>query len=166
MLISLLAFGCSSRPPLQTAGDVDLSRYAGRWYEIAKYPNFFQRSCARDTTAEYTPLPGGKIRVVNSCRKKDGSVQQVTGTAEVVAGSGNSRLKFGFGGPFKGDYWILDYDRKGYSWALVGHPSRQFLWILARTPELPAATYENIVASAVRHGYDANRIERTPQSTR
>lgn len=164
MLIGLILSGCSSRPPLQTAHNVDLSRYAGRWFEIAKYPNFFQRACVSDTMAEYSPLPDGSIRVVNSCRKKDGTLQRVTGTAEVVPGSGNARLKVGFGGPFKGDYWILDFDRKDYSWALVGHPSRQFLWILARTPEIPQATYDKIVASAVRQGYDAGRIERTRHS--
>ncbi|MDX2079979.1 MAG: lipocalin family protein [Terrimicrobiaceae bacterium] len=152
---------CATRPPLATVPSVDLRRYAGTWHEIARYPNWFQRKCTGPATAEYTPLPDGRIQVVNRCRRADGSMDSVTGTATVVPGSNKTKLKVGFGGPFRGDYWIIGLDQKNYSWALVGHPSRKFLWILARDPNLPDRTYNEIVALAVSKGYDASRIQRT-----
>lgn len=163
MLISLLFSGCASRPPLATVPSVDLSRYAGRWYEIAKYPNFFQRNCAGNTTAEYSARPDGKLGVVNQSIGKNGKRMNVTGTATVVPGSNNSRLKVSFGGPISGAYWVIGLDEKNYSWAVVGHPSRQFLWILAREPKLPAATYQKILALVAERGYDPGRLEPTPQ---
>ncbi len=164
MLISLLFSGCASRPPLQTVPSVDLTRYAGKWYEIAKYPNWFQRNCAGGTTAEYTPNPDGSIRVVNRSRDKRGKPIAVDGRATVVPDSGNAKLKVSFGGPFSGAYWVIGLDEKNYTWALVGHPSRQFLWVLARQPELPAATYAGILDLAAHRGYDPKRIVRTPQN--
>lgn len=160
----LLAAGlgaCASRPPLATVPSVDLKRYAGTWHEIARYPNWFQRRCVGPATAEYTPLPDGRIQVVNRCRRADGTMDSVKGTATVVPGSNNTKLKVGFGGPFKGDYWIIGLDEKNYSWALVGHPSRGYLWILARDPNLPERTYQRIVQLAVSKGYDASRIQRS-----
>jgi len=164
MLISLLFSGCASRAPLQTVPSVDLKRYAGKWYEIAKYPNWFQRSCAGDTKADYTPNPDGSICVVNRSRDKRGKPIEVNGRATVVPDSGNAKLKVSFGGPFSGAYWVIGLDEKNYSWALVGHPSRQFLWVLARQPELSASTYAGILDLAARQGYDPGRIVRTPQN--
>lgn len=163
MLISLLFAGCASRPPLTTVPAVDLSRYTGRWYEIAKYPNFFQRGCAGGTTAEYSANPDGSIRVVNKSTGKNGRPMQVVGRATVVPGSQNTKLKVSFGGPFSGAYWVIGLDEKAYSWAVVGHPSRQFLWILARDPKLPPATYQQILKLIDGRGYDTSRIEKTPQ---
>lgn len=163
MLISLLFSGCASRLPLATVSSVDLSRYAGRWYEIAKYPNFFQRGCAGNTTAEYSANPDGSIRVVNKSIGKNGKPLQVTGRATVVPDSRNARLKVSFGGPFSGAYWVIGLDEKNYSWAVVGHPSRQFLWVLAREKKLPAATYQKILALVAERGYDTSRIELTRQ---
>jgi len=160
MLIALLVSGCASRPPLSTVPSVDLTRYSGKWYEIAKYPNFFQRGCSGQSTAEYSPGPDGSIRVVNACPGKNGKEIRVTGKATVVPGSQNTKLRVSFGGPISGAYWVIGLDEKNYSWAVVGHPSRQFLWILARTPELPADTYEKILKLVAEHGYDTARIER------
>ena len=159
MLISLLFAGCASRPPLATVPSVDLSRYTGRWYEIAKYPNFFERNCAADTTAEYSANPDGSIKVVNKSIGKNGKPMQVTGRATVVPGSQNAKLKVSFAGPFSGAYWVIGLDEKNYSWAVVGHPSRQFLWILAREPKLPAATYQQILKLVAERGYDTSRLE-------
>lgn len=164
LLVALFTGGCASRPPLETVSSVDLPRYSGKWYEIARYPNWFQRNCASDTTAEYTPNPDGSIRVINRCREKSGRIQSVEGRATIVPNSQNTRLKVGFGGPFKGDYWIIGLDEKNYSWVLVGHPSRQFLWILARERTLPDTTYQEIVALAEKRGYDPDKIMKTPQS--
>jgi len=157
----LAACATSRQPKLQTVDAVDLSRYAGKWYEIASIPVWFQRRCARGTNAEYTPNPDGSIRVVNTCYDKDGKTISVTGRATVVPNTGNAKLKVGFFGPFTGDYWIIALDKTDYSWALVGHPSRKYLWILSRTPEISEALYEKIVAEAVLQGYDATKLRRT-----
>jgi len=164
ILISLLLSGCATRPPLTTVSSVNLSRYAGKWYEIAKYPNWFQRNCAGDTTATYTANPDGSIRVINRSLGKNGKLLSITGRATVVPGSNNTKLKVGFGGPFAGAYWIIGLDEAHYSWALVGHPSRQFLWILSREPRLSASAYAEIVGLAARRGYDPKRILLTAQS--
>jgi apolipoprotein D and lipocalin family protein len=165
MLITLLLAGCVSRPPLPTVPRVDLKRYEGQWFEIAKYPNWFQRGCVADTSAEYAAQPDGSIRIVNRCRQKNGSIREVRGQASVVPGSNNAKLRVRFAGsPIAGDYWIIGLDEKNYAWALVGHPSRQFLWTLSRTPRLNPQTYFDIVSLAEKLGYKPERIEKTIQT--
>ena len=165
MLISLLLAGCATRPTLTTVPFVDLKRYSGRWYEIAKYPNWFQAKCAADTTAEYSAGPHESILVLNRCLRADGSACQVQGRATVVPGSGNAKLRVRFpGSPFAGDYWIIGLDEKNYSWAVVGHPSRQFLWILARQPRLSASDQEMIFGLVEKQGFSRNRIVPTAQN--
>lgn len=162
MLITLLVAGCATRSSLPTVARVDLERYEGQWFEIAKYPNWFQCGCVADTTAEYTAQPDSSIRIVNRCRQKNGMFREVIGRATVVPGSSNSKLRVRFSGsPVAGDYWIIGLDEINYSWALVGHPSRQFLWILAREPELDPKTYSNIIKLAESLGYRADRIQKT-----
>lgn len=159
----ILLSGCASSTPPQTVAQVDLSRYAGRWYEIAAYPAWFQRKCAGNVTAEYTPQPDGSIRVVNRCRQADGTAEESVGRARVVPGSGNARLKVSFGVPFvSGDYWILALD-PNYRWVLVGHPSRDYLWILAREPRISESQYREIVARAKAQGFDPAKLRRTEQ---
>jgi apolipoprotein D and lipocalin family protein len=165
MFIGLLLSGCASRAPLETVGAVDLGRYAGRWYEIAKYPNWFQRGCHSDTMAEYALRPDGSVSVVNSCRTASGKVREAAGTATVVPGSNNAKLRVRFAGsPFAGDYWIIGLDDKNYSWSLVGHPSRKFLWILAREPRLDPAVYKGIVDIAAAKGFPSGRLEPSLQT--
>ncbi len=156
--------GCASRPPLATVPAVDLARYSGTWHEVARYPNFFQRNCESDSKAVYTPLPDGRISVVNSCRERSGRERTARGTATVLPGSGNARLRVNFGGPVSGDYWIIGLD-PGYRWAVVGHPSRRYLWILSRTPAMDEPTYRMAVALAVGQGYDPTRLERQPATS-
>ena len=166
MLIALFLVGCASLPPLVTVPSVDLKRYEGRWFEIAKYPNWFQRSCASDITAQYTGLPDGTIQVLNRCQQADGKFREAKAIASVISNSGNAKLEVRFGGsPIAGDYWIIGLDEKNYSWALVGHPWRQFLWILSREPGLDATTYESIVSLAESQGYSRQRIQRTIQTS-
>ncbi len=163
--LGVLGFGCagpeSDKPPLQTVASVDLARYLGQWYEIASYPNRFQRDCTA-TTADYSRLPSGAIRVINRCRKGDpeGPLAEAVGQAEIADPATNAKLKVSFFWPFKGNYWIIDLD-KDYQWAVVGEPSRRYLWILNRTPTMDDALYTAIVARLPAKGYDPQRLQRT-----
>lgn len=161
LLATCLLSSCATKP-LKTVETVNLTKYSGKWYEIARYPNFFQRNCAGKVTAEYLPAKDGSITVVNSCRKKDGTIDRVEGRATTNSPDNSAKLKVTFGGPFAGDYWIIGLD-PSYRWALVGHPSRRYLWILSRTPSLPDDVYAGIVRLAVEQGYKADRIVKTPQ---
>jgi apolipoprotein D and lipocalin family protein len=159
--------------PLPTLDWVDLARYAGRWYEIARLPNRFQDQCAGDVAATYTLRPDGRVTVVNECRGRDGQTRRAAGVARRADKKGPaSRLKVRFAPallsflPFVwGDYWIVDLDRD-YRHAVVGDPSRKYLWILSRSPEMDAATYESLAVTAGRLGFDAARLVRTPQASR
>jgi len=110
-----------SKASLQTVPNVDLTRYVGRWYEIARYPAWFEKDCASDVTATYTALSGGKIEVLNECRQADGQVKRSKGTARVVDKRTNAKLKVTFFWPFSGNYWIIDL-APDYSYAVVGEP--------------------------------------------
>lgn len=147
----------------QVVPRVELDRYVGTWYEIARYPNRFQRQCVADTTATYELRPDGKIRVINRCRKGDGKIDTAKGTARVVDKQTNAKLKVTFFWPFSGDYWIIDLD-PDYRYAVVGAPSRKYLWILSRTPQLDEATYRRILERVAAQGFDVNRLVKTPQS--
>lgn len=150
-------------PRVRPVRDVDLERYAGLWYEVAKIPNRFQKRCERGTTAEYTLREDGRITVVNRCRDADGELVEAEGLARVAGKRGNSRLEVSFvriGGwrPLWGDYWVLGLDDE-YRWAAVGTPDRKYGWILARTPTLEEAVLDEILAVFVRNGYDHNKFE-------
>ena len=142
---------------------MDLNRYAGKWYEIARLPNRFERECESDVTAEYTPRPDGKIRVVNSCKSADGKTKKAKGTAKLANKSGpNSKFRVTFFWPFYGDYWILDIDPE-YQWALIGGPDRDYLWILSRSAELDRSTLDRIIATAKMKGFETSKLVRPKQ---
>lgn len=141
---------------------VDLSRYLGKWYEIAALPMFFQRNCVGDTTAEYSLNGDGSVAVHNRCRTKDG-VDEAKGRATVLPNTGNARLEVSFFWPFKGDYWVIGLD-PDYRWALVGQPSRKYLWLLSRTPQLPQADIDKALGIAVTQGYLLRELKFTPQT--
>jgi apolipoprotein D and lipocalin family protein len=155
---TLLGNGCVHRNPPPTVSQVDLGRYVGTWHEVARLPNGFQRGCVGPASASYRLLPDGRIEVLNRCQDADGRCREVKGTARVVSGSGNARLKVRFFGPIEGDYWIHALDAN-YRWALVGHPSRNYLWILARSTSLDPRTLAAIVQQAESLGYDTSRLE-------
>ncbi len=165
-----MAAGCATStterlrlPPLQTVAHVDLSRYLGSWYEIANFPQSFQRGCT-GTTATYTLRADGDIDVLNRCRKGslDGKEKSALGRARVVDRTTNAKLEVSFFRPFWGDYWIIDL-ADDYSYAVVGHPGRDYLWILARTPTMAEATFQGIVARLQAKGYETSRLVRTLQ---
>jgi len=153
----------AATPPLETVRHVDLNRYTGRWFEIARYPNSFERKCARDVTAEYSMKENGAIRVVNACVTATGKIDRSEGTARVVDASTNAKLKVTFFWPFYGKYWIIGLGDQ-YEYAVVGEPSREYLWILSRTPVMQDAVYENILRQLAASSYDPGKLVRTPQT--
>jgi apolipoprotein D and lipocalin family protein len=148
---------------LKTVGSVDLNRYCGLWYEIANLPNSFQKNCVA-TTAEYSLRPDGIVKVVNSCRVKtlDGKAKSITGKAWVSDKKTNSKLNVQFFWPFYGKYWIIDL-APDYSYAVVGHPNRKFLWILSRTPAMDETLYNEILVKLKALGFDVSKIVKTLQ---
>lgn len=149
--------------PLRTVTHVDLTRYVGTWYEIASYPQRFQKGCTA-TTAIYTLREDGKIQVVNRCNRDslDGRETVARGRARVIDRETNAKLKVTFFWPFWGDYWIIDLGRD-YEYAVVGHPKRKYLWILSRTPFMDTTVYEGIIERLRGQGYDTTRLVRTLQ---
>ncbi len=145
---------------LEVVGAVDLSRYAGRWYEIARLPNRFEKKCADSVTATYTLRPDGKVEVVNSCRKANGKYTTAKGKAKVVDKTTNAKLKVTFFWPFYGDYWILDLG-PNYEYAAVGAPNRDYLWILSRTPQLDEQFYQQLLTKMAKRGFKTDRMIRT-----
>ncbi len=128
-----------------------------------------RRGSRRDCTAvaaEYARRDDGLIEVVNSCRKKtlDGKLKRSTGKAKIVDADSNAKLKVSFFGPFWGPYWIIDLD-PDYGWAVVGVPSRKYLWILSRTPQMDEEIYSGILERLVDQGYDPSRLNKTLQPT-
>jgi len=163
-LIVLRAAG-KPRQPLAVVPSVDLGRYMGKWYEIARLPNRFQRDCASDTSATYALRGDGRITVVNQCRTAAGGMKSASGTAKLAgAKTRNSILKVTFFWPFYGDYWIIDL-APDYCWALVGEPRRKYLWVLSRDPHMDEATLNQILETSRRQGYDTAPLLRTRQRT-
>jgi apolipoprotein D and lipocalin family protein len=168
-LLPLLALvlGCSARlPPPPTVASVDLGRYSGRWYEVARLPAVFQRACVR-SWADYTPRHPGLLGVINTCETANGERRSIHGEARVVDAASNARFLVTFDTwfawllprPAEGNYWILalgpDYDA-----ALVGTPDRRYLWLLARSPALAAGREHDLVGQAQRLGFDTRRLIR------
>jgi apolipoprotein D and lipocalin family protein len=149
--------------PLEVVPHVDVQRYLGTWYEIATIPQRFQKGCVA-VTAHYSLRAGGKIDVVNACRKEtlDGKAKSVRGKAWIVDKTTNAKLKVSFFWPFAGDYWIIDLD-PDYQWAVVGHPARTYLWILCRKPRMDGALYEELLSRIAAKGYDLAKIKKTLQ---
>ncbi len=150
---------------LRTVSYVDLNRYMGVWYEIARYPNSFQEGCV-GSRATYSLLDDGKVSVLNECN--DGSFQgrlrSAKGKAWVVDKETNSKFKVSFFWFFAGDYWIIDI-ADDYSYVVVGHPKRKYLWILSRTKIMDDDTYSGIIKRLVEiHHYDTSKLIKTIQN--
>jgi apolipoprotein D and lipocalin family protein len=158
-----MAKATDSDTPLVTVPKVELSRYVGRWYEIAKYPNRFERKCESNVTANYAIRPDGKVSVVNSCTTQAGKLTQSSGWAKVVDQKTGAKLKVTFFWPFFGDYWIIELG-PNYEYAVVGEPSRKYLWILSRTPQMDEADFAGITSRLKDKGYDASKLERMKQA--
>ncbi|MCX6180758.1 MAG: lipocalin family protein [Bacteroidetes bacterium] len=162
ILLTLLSFmtTISNAQEVKTVSSVDLKKYAGIWYEIASFPQYFQKGC-ECTTAEYTPTDKGYVIVENKC-KRDGKETSIKGKAFVEANSGNAKLKVQFFWPFTGKYWIIDL-ADDYSYAVVSHPNKKYLWILSRTKTMDEETYKNILSRLKEKGFDLTALQVTKQ---
>lgn len=156
-------------PPVRPVAAVDLERYLGKWYEIARYPNRFQKSCAASVTAEYSRKEDGRLRVLNACRRADNSLNEADGVARVVGGSNNARLKVRFAPawlgvlPFVwGDYWVIGLQPE-YRWAVVGTPDRKYLWVLSRTATMTEEDWAAAMEAVSANGFDPTGLQRTRQ---
>jgi len=150
---------------LQTVPFVDLNRYAGKWYEIASFPQRFQKGC-HCTTAKYTTTDKGYVIVENRCNKGsvNGKQSYIKGKAFVKKNSGNAKLKVQFFWPFRGKYWIIDL-ADDYSYAVVSHPNRKYLWILSRTPQMPEEIFREILSRLIEKNFDLSNLKTTIQKT-
>ena len=148
---------------LQTVPFVDLNKYAGKWYEIASFPQRFQKGC-NCTTATYTLSDKGFVVVENRCNKDSvtGKTSYIKGKAFVVKNSGNAKLKVQFFWPFRAKYWIIDL-ADDYSYAVVSHPNKKYLWILSRTASLDPTIYNGILNRLKEKGFDLNLLKATKQ---
>jgi apolipoprotein D and lipocalin family protein len=152
----------ASAPSPLSAVAVDLNRYLGTWYQIALYPNMFQKQCASDTQATYRVLGEGRVEVLNRCRRTDGDMTQALGEARVVA-PGQLKVRFAPGWlawlPFVwADYWVVDLE-PNYRYAIVSEPDRDYLWVLSRTPQLSAADDAAVRARLLALGFDLQRLQ-------
>lgn len=154
---------------LTTIETFDVPRYMGTWYEIAKFPNWFQRECAGSTKAEYSLKSDGKVQVINRCRLKNGEMNEATGTARQVGGAASPKLEVRFAPAWLsfipavwGDYWVIDLD-DGYRLVAVSEPARKYLWVLSRTPRISQATYDEVLIRLTKKGYDVRNLELTRQ---
>ena len=183
MTAGVVTTSAAADAPLRVVDALDLTRYVGTWYEIARYPNYFERKCVREVTANYTANADGTIRVANACRKddglmtqavgvanacrkEDGTITKATGVARVVTPPAKLQVRFASDWlawlPFVwADYWVIDL-ADDYSYVVVGEPSRDYLWILARGPQMSDGVYARIVAKLPALGYDPAKLIRNP----
>lgn len=173
LVVALLVAGWAAaaqaaETPLRVVPEVDFTRYGGVWYEIARLPAWFEKSCASDVTAEYRPRPDGRIDVINRCRESDGTMKQATGVARRVDGRPPSVLKVRFAPAFLtwlpqvwGDYQIISL-APDYSLAMVGTPDRKYLWILARSPQVDQRAVQALLDDARAQGFDVSTILMPP----
>jgi apolipoprotein D and lipocalin family protein len=158
-----------SPTPLVPIARLDVPRYLGTWYEVAKFPNRFQRMCAAHTQAEYRALGPGQLEVINRCQTANGDMAEAVGTARQVGDETSPRLKVRFAPAWLsflpmvwGDYWIIDLDA-GYQLAAVSEPQREYLWILSRTPSVEPAVYASLLQRLQAMGFDTRQLEVSPQ---
>ena len=155
--------------PLATIASLDVPRYMGTWYEIAKFDNRFQKQCVGFTTANYAAMPDGKVQVTNRCRLASGETEVAVGAARQVGDAHSPKLKVRFAPAFLyfipmvwGDYWVVDLD-PNYQLAAVSEAKREYLWILSRTPKVDKPTYDALVARLAAQGLDVSKLVLTKQ---
>lgn len=173
LMLGALCAACLFNPAfaqdVRPVAKVDLDRYVGKWYEIARFPNRFQDQCSGNVTAQYAKRSDGEIDVINRCRKNDGGMDEAIGRGRIADAITNARLKVRFAPDWLGwipflwaDYWIIEL-ADDYTYAAVGEPSREYLWILSRTPTMPDSTYAAVVDRLTEQGFDTAKLVKTRQ---
>ena len=154
---------------LTTIKALDVHRYMGTWYEIAKFPNWFQRKCASHTKASYALKADGDVEVINECRLEDGGTIQAIGLARQVGEPTSPKLEVRFAPLWLsfipavwGKYWVIDLDAD-YQLVAVSEPKRDYLWILSRAPSVDKSAYNNLLERLARKGFDLQLLETTKQ---
>jgi apolipoprotein D and lipocalin family protein len=143
---------------------VDLKRYSGKWFEIAKLPTKFQKQCVGNTSATFnTMVENNRLQVLNSCLQKNGKVDQLRGEAKVIDARNNAKMKVSFPKFSSDSYWIVDLDQN-YQYAVIANPNREYLWILSRTPQMNDAIYQQILRRIETMGFKPNKLVKTPQN--
>ena len=167
LLLAISAMGAWAQEPMTTVPGIDVPRYLGTWYEIAKFPNRFQKMCASNTSAQYSARPDGSLSVRNRCTDKDGKISEVEGQARQIGNATSPKLEVRFAPawlsflPFVwGDYWVIDLDAE-YQLVAVSEPKREFLWVLSRTPVVSAKAYDDLLARLRAKSLDTGKLERT-----
>ncbi len=166
------ASGSTGQPAdkaLSTIPELDVPRYMGTWYEIAKFPNWFQRKCVSGTKAEYSLNSDGTVKVINRCKLDSGEMIEAIGAAKQIGPASSPKLKVRFAPgwisflPFVwGDYWVIDLDTR-YQIVAVSEPKREYLWILSRKPSIDPVEYKNLLARLAKQGFDLSKLEVTKQ---
>lgn len=158
-----------SRAPLITIASLDVHRYMGTWYEIAKYPNWFQKKCVADTRADYQLQANGRVQVTNRCRLESGAIDEAIGEARQIGPSTSPKLQVRFAPSWLskfafvwGDYWVVDLD-DGYQLVAVSEPKREYLWVLSRIPKVVPSAYDTLLGRLKAQGFDLDRLELTKQ---
>jgi apolipoprotein D and lipocalin family protein len=171
--VSLSAYSQSSSPvpdvPVKTIASLDIPKYLGTWYEIAKFPNWFQKKCASNTKAVYSVRSDGNLKVLNSCKTADGAISEAEGTARQIGSQDSPKLEVRFAPAWLtflpmvwGDYWVIDLDPQ-YQVAAVSDPRREYLWVLSRTPQLDKKVYDDLLQRLQVQQFDVRKLELTPQ---
>ncbi|APB98260.1 lipocalin family protein [Polynucleobacter asymbioticus] len=171
VLLLFTSYGYSqSEAPVKTIPNLDVPRYMGTWYEIAKFPNWFQRKCVANTKAEYSIRPDGNLKVLNSCKTASGEVTDAEGLAKQIGAKDSPKLLVRFAPAWLsflpmvwGDYWVVDLDSQ-YQVAAVSDPKREYLWVLSRTPQLNQKTYEELLQRLKAQQFDVRKLELTTQT--
>jgi len=153
----------NSFPELRSVPYLNKEHYLGKWYEIARYPHWFEEGCF-NSTAFYEKLKDGNIKVTNQCRmdSPQGKINEAIGIAKIVDKKSNSKLKVQFIWPFWGDYWVIDLDKE-YQYSIVSEPNRQYLWILSRSPEMDNQLLKTLREKIRNKGFDLKYLKNTPR---
>jgi len=166
---SFQAVAQQSDQAVKTIASLDVPRYLGTWYEIAKFPNRFQKKCISNTRAVYTAKPDGNLRVLNSCKTASGETSEAEGLARQIGAKDSPKLEVRFAPEWLsflpmvwGDYWVIDLDPQ-YQLAAVSDPSREYLWVLSRTPQLDPKVYADLLQRLQQQHFDIQKLELTSQ---
>lgn len=170
-MILVPALAANPPQPLQTIQSLDVPRYMGTWFEIAKYPNRFQKQCVRNTSAEYSLQKDGTVKVLNRCQQASGDMDEAEGQARQIGGLKSPKLEVRFAPAWLswlpmvwGKYWVIDLDSE-YQLVAVSEPNREYLWVLARTQQVDKAKYDALLQRLKAKGFDLNKLELSPQGS-